>query len=49
MLKYVLKRLAASVVTLAIVITLVFILLRQMPIEGYFDNFEKLSEMMFLL
>ena len=44
MLKYVLKRLAASVVTLAIVITLVFILLRQMPIEGYFDNFEKLNE-----
>ena len=44
MLKYVLKRLAASVVTLAIVITLVFVLLRQMPIEGYFDNYEKLNE-----
>lgn len=44
MFKYVLKRLAASVITLAIVITLVFILLRQMPIEGYFDNFEKLNE-----
>ena len=42
--KYVLKRLGASAVTLAIVITLVFILLRQMPIEGYFDNFEKLNE-----
>ena len=44
MAKYVLKRLAASVLTLFIVITIVFILLRQMPIEGYFDNFEKLSE-----
>ena len=44
MVKYVLKRLASSVVTLAIVITIVFVLLRQMPIEGYFDNFEKLSE-----
>ena len=44
MVKYVLKRLGASAVTLAIVITLVFILLRQMPIEGYFDNFEKLNE-----
>ncbi len=44
MLKYVLKRLAASAVTLVIVITVVFILLRQMPIEGYFDNFEKLNE-----
>jgi len=44
MVKYVLKRLASSVVTLAIVITIVFVLLRQMPVEGYFDNFEKLSE-----
>ena len=44
MAKYVLKRLAASVLTLFIVITIVFVLLRQMPIEGYFDNFEKLSE-----
>ena len=42
--KYVLKRLALSVLTLFIVITIVFVLLRQMPIEGYFDNFEKLSE-----
>ncbi len=44
MVKYVLKRLASSVLTLAIVITIVFVLLRQMPIEGYFDNFEKLNE-----
>ena len=44
MVKYVLKRLASSVLTLFIVIMIVFILLRQMPIEGYFDNYEKLSE-----
>lgn len=44
MAKYVLKRLASSAITLMIVITIVFILLRQMPIEGYFDNFEKLNE-----
>lgn len=41
MLKYTLKRLASSLITLCIIITVVFVLLRQMPIEGYFDNFEK--------
>ena len=41
MLKYSLKRLASSLVTLCIIVTVVFVLLRQMPIEGYFDNFEK--------
>ena len=41
MLKYSLKRLASSLITLLIIITVVFVLLRQMPIEGYFDNFEK--------
>ena len=41
MLKYSLKRLASSMITLCIIITVVFVLLRQMPIEGYFDNFEK--------
>lgn len=44
MLKYSVKRILASVVTLAIILTIVFFLLRQMPIEGYFDNFDKLSE-----
>ena len=43
MLKYVIKRLLGAIVTMAIIITLVFILVRQMPIEGYFDNFDKLS------
>ena len=44
MLKYSLKRLASSVITLCIIIVVVFVLLRQMPIEGYFDNFDKLDE-----
>ena len=41
MLKYTLKRLVSSLFTLCIIVTVVFVLLRQMPIEGYFDNFEK--------
>jgi len=44
MLKYSIKRLGSSLITLAIIITVVFVLLRQMPIEGYFDNFEKADE-----
>lgn len=44
MLKYTLKRLSSSIVTLLIIITVVFVLLRQMPIEGYFDNFEKADQ-----
>ncbi len=44
MVKYLLKRLGRSILTLAIIITIVFSLLRMMPIEGYFQNFEKLTE-----
>ena len=44
MLKYSLKRLASSLITLCIIITVVFVLLRQMPIEGYFDNYEKADQ-----
>ena len=44
MLKYSLKRLSSSLLTLLIIITVVFVLLRQMPIEGYFDNFDKLDQ-----
>ena len=44
MLKYSFKRLASSLLTLLIIITIVFVLLRQMPIEGYFDNFEKADQ-----
>ena len=44
MIKYILKRLLHALVTLCIVITIVLLLLRQMPIEGYFDNYDKMSE-----
>lgn len=46
MIKYTIKRLLQSLVTLFIVITLVFIILRFMPVEGYFDpmEFDKLTE-----
>ena len=44
MLKYVGKRLLASLLTLFIILTTVFVLMRQMPIEGYFDNLDKLDQ-----
>lgn len=44
MLKYSLKRLGQSVITLFIVITIVFLLMRLMPEEGYFgQGYEKLD------
>ncbi len=44
MIKYLIKRLARSVITLFIIISIVFILLRLMPIEGYFQNYDKLTK-----
>lgn len=44
MLKYLGKRFARSIVTLCIIIVIVFALLRLMPIEGYFQNYDKLTE-----
>lgn len=45
MLKYSLKRLAQSLVTLLIVVTAVFMLMRLLPVEGYFgDRADKLDE-----
>ncbi len=41
---YLAKRLLRSMLTLFIIITIVFALLRLMPIEGYFQNYEKMSE-----
>lgn len=43
MLRYILKRLVGATITLTIVLSIVFVLLRQMPIEGYFENFDKLT------
>jgi len=46
MLKYSLKRLLQSLVTLFIIITVVFLLMRLMPEEGYFgQGYEKMDEM----
>lgn len=44
MAKYICKRILNSVFTLCIVIFIVFVLLRQMPVEGYFSNFDKMSD-----
>ncbi|WMJ89387.1 ABC transporter permease [Anaerocolumna sp. MB42-C2] len=44
MIKYLAKRLVRSVITLIIIISIVFMLLRLMPIEGYFQNFDKLTK-----
>ena len=44
MLRYILRRLFSATITLVIVLSIVFVLLRQMPIEGYFENFDKLSD-----
>lgn len=44
MIKYITKRLLRSLLTLLLILTIVFILVRQMPIEGYFPNYEKMSQ-----
>ncbi len=44
MVKYLVKRILRSFITLFIIICVVFILMRLMPIEGYFDNFDKMTE-----
>ena len=38
------KRIGRSILTLFIIVTLVFCLLRLMPVEGYFANYEKMTE-----
>lgn len=43
MAKYIGKRVLRSVLTLFIIITIVFALLRLMPVEGYFQNYEKMT------
>ena len=45
MAKYIGKRLLRSLLTLFIIITIVFSLLRLMPVEGYFQNYEKMSSL----
>jgi len=44
MTKYVLKRIGQSLVTLFIVVSVVFLLMRLLPVEGYFgDGYDKLT------
>ncbi len=43
MIKYLGKRLLRSLLTLCIILTIVFVLVRQMPIEGYFPNIDKMT------
>ena len=42
--RYILRRLVGAAITLVIVLSIVFVLLRQMPVVGYFENFDKLSD-----
>ena len=44
MARYILKRILRSLITMLIIIMVVFSLLRLMPVEGYFENYDKLSE-----
>ena len=44
MVQYLAKRIGRSILTLFIIVTLVFCLLRLMPVEGYFANYEKMTE-----
>ncbi len=44
MVKYIIKRVLRSLITMFIIVTILFSLLRLMPIEGYFENFDKMSE-----
>ena len=47
MLKYTIKRLLQSLLTVLIIVTTVFLLMRLMPVEGYFgEEYQKLSEEM---
>ena len=43
MVQYLAKRIGRSLLTLFIIVTLVFCLLRLMPVEGYFANYEKMT------
>lgn len=44
MARYILTRFIRSLITLTIIVSIVFCLLRLMPVEGYFQNFEKMSQ-----
>ncbi len=43
MAKYITKRVLRSLITMFFIITILFSLLRMMPIEGYFESYDKMS------
>lgn len=43
MVQYLAKRIGRSLLTLVMILTIVFCLLRLMPVEGYFPNYEKMT------
>lgn len=43
MVKYLGKRLLRSLITLILILSITFILVRLMPVEGYFQNYDKMS------
>lgn len=43
MIKYLAKRFLRSLVTLCIILIIVFVLVRQMPVDGYFPNYDKMT------
>ena len=43
MARYITKRVLRSLITMFIIITILFALLRLMPVEGYFENYDKMS------
>lgn len=44
MARYIIKRALRSLITMFIIITVLFSLLRLMPVEGYFENYDKMTE-----
>ena len=43
MARYITQRVLRSILTMFIIITVLFALLRLMPVEGYFENYDKMS------
>lgn len=43
MVDYICRRVGRCLLTLLIIVTVVFLLLRQMPVEGYFQNYDKMT------
>lgn len=44
MAKYITRRIFRSLITMLIILTVLFSLLRLMPVEGYFENYDKMTQ-----